>query len=800
MSGAVYARTPNLGLGLIEFNFPNWGDDANENMEIIDTAMLAIGFSVEGAWKNSTAYSLGDLVVDVDQNTMWRCQVNHTSAATGTFAQDRTAHPTYWLDASQALHARGQWTTATQYYINDVVYEDANKFSWAIATRKYISSPSYDTDVANGDLVIITDTTSFSTIFAPIDNPVFTGNPRAPTPATGDNDTSIATTAYVKANLASYAPLNAPIFTGDARAVTPAVGDSDTSIATTAFVANEFAARYTASDVLAKLLTVDGAGSGLDADLLDGQSSAYFLALANMTGTLTDAQHGNRDGGTLHAVATASVAGFFLDAPSDGVAYTRKNAAWAPSTAFVDAPSDGKTYGRLNATWSEALPISGGNLTGNLSVNGTFSNTGAVTLGGNTTISNGGYLFVNSASVGNSLIYLDKAAGAFQNVIYGRRVSLNRWSVHLGTGTSETGSDAGSDFQITGYADGGGSLGSYFSIARSTGNVTITNNLSLSSGSLTVTSGNITVSAGTIAAAGNIVSTGGSITSAGTVTASQNFVSSTALAVFGTASGSSGTCYIRPNGWNNNAGALTVGTSGNVTVSASLAITGTLTGISNMSQTGTQQNTSATVWIIGAEGTASAGSINLRPRGAADTTNQFWVSAVNGDCTVSTDSNLNLTGNGGWVQAGGGIRSKAGQVGAYSSNYINIEYRSGTGTFLWVNSANQGQFTLSSDYRIKKDVADLDPMWDTLKKLRPRKYTNASWPDFPEMYMDSDDERWGFVAHELQEDLLPTAASGYKDEPNSLQTPFPLVILAVVVRALQEAQTRIEQLEALVVP
>ena len=35
--------------------------------------------------------------------------------------------------------------------------------------------------------------------FAPINSPVFTGNPRAPTPATPDNDTPIATTAFVKA-------------------------------------------------------------------------------------------------------------------------------------------------------------------------------------------------------------------------------------------------------------------------------------------------------------------------------------------------------------------------------------------------------------------------------------------------------------------------------------------------------------------------------------------------------------------------------------------------------------------------
>jgi DNA-binding FrmR family transcriptional regulator len=37
---------------------------------------------------------------------------------------------------------------------------------------------------------------------------------------------------------------------------------------------------YTASDVLTKIKTVDGAGSGLDADLLDGQTSTYFAVEA----------------------------------------------------------------------------------------------------------------------------------------------------------------------------------------------------------------------------------------------------------------------------------------------------------------------------------------------------------------------------------------------------------------------------------------------------------------------------------------------------------------------------------------
>lgn len=43
------------------------------------------------------------------------------------------------------------------------------------------------------------------------------------------------------------------------------------------------AASYTAADVLAKLLTVDGAGSTLDADTLDGHDTSFFLAASAYT-------------------------------------------------------------------------------------------------------------------------------------------------------------------------------------------------------------------------------------------------------------------------------------------------------------------------------------------------------------------------------------------------------------------------------------------------------------------------------------------------------------------------------------
>lgn len=78
---------------------------------------------------------------------------------------------------------------------------------------------------------------------APIASPTFTGDPKAPTPATSDNDTSVATTAFVQSVVSpvqtqvnAAAPLASPALTGNPTAPTPSAGDSDTSIATTAFV------------------------------------------------------------------------------------------------------------------------------------------------------------------------------------------------------------------------------------------------------------------------------------------------------------------------------------------------------------------------------------------------------------------------------------------------------------------------------------------------------------------------------------------------------------------------------------
>ncbi len=160
---------------------------------------------------------------------------------------------------------------------------------------------------------------------APTASPTFTGVPAAPTATAGTSTTQVATTAFVTGaitDLVDGAPgvldtLNelAAALGDDASfstTVTTALGnrlrvdtnaqglngtqqqnaltnlgitptlteinyvDGVTSAIQTQIDTKLASASYTAADVLSKVLTVDGSGSGLDADLLDGNSSAYY--------------------------------------------------------------------------------------------------------------------------------------------------------------------------------------------------------------------------------------------------------------------------------------------------------------------------------------------------------------------------------------------------------------------------------------------------------------------------------------------------------------------------------------------
>lgn len=98
-------------------------------------------------------------------------------------------------------------------------------------------------------------TTNFSSAgLAPIASPTFTGSPRAPTQAVGNNTTLISTTAFVQAavaaGIAPYALKASPVFSGLPTAPTPAALDNSAKLATTLYVDRAVAAGNAAQPIV----------------------------------------------------------------------------------------------------------------------------------------------------------------------------------------------------------------------------------------------------------------------------------------------------------------------------------------------------------------------------------------------------------------------------------------------------------------------------------------------------------------------------------------------------------------------
>lgn len=161
MTGTIKRTTPHYGLRIPVFDAPGWGRELERNMDIIDGILyMASGLqTAAGIWANATGYDLGVSVIDETDNSMWQCLVGHVSRSSGTMADDRVAHPTYWTAISTIVANRGEWQPATQYKYNDFVYF-GNRIG-VVATQTYLSSASFQTDIDNNNIVVVIDMTPY---------------------------------------------------------------------------------------------------------------------------------------------------------------------------------------------------------------------------------------------------------------------------------------------------------------------------------------------------------------------------------------------------------------------------------------------------------------------------------------------------------------------------------------------------------------------------------------------------------------------------------------------------------------
>ena len=227
---------------------------------------------------------------------------------------------------------------------------------------------------------------------APIASPNFTGTPSVPTATAGTSTTQAASTAFVMAAIAAStagvtsfnsrtgavtllandvsavggALLASPQFTGSPTAPTPVAGDNSTNIATTAFVAHALSTAAVQS--------------------FNGRSGAVTLTLADVTGA---------GGAPLASPA-------FTGTPTAPTPVTADNSTSIATTAFVKAQGYATT-----TQLAGYLPLSGGTVSGPLTVNGS-----PINLGGNTTITPAGFFNISpSATSGNAAVGFNPTDG-----------------------------------------------------------------------------------------------------------------------------------------------------------------------------------------------------------------------------------------------------------------------------------------------------------------------------------------------------------------------------------------------------
>jgi len=127
-------------------------------------------------------------------------------------------------------------------------------------------------------------------------------------------------------------------------------------------------ATYTAADVLSKLLTVDGSGSGIDADLLDGRNSAT----ANTVNTVVHRDSsGNFSAGTITATLVGNVTGNLTGNVTGTVT---GNATNVDGTVAINNGGTGATtaanartnleLGTMSTQASNSVSITGGSIAG----------------------------------------------------------------------------------------------------------------------------------------------------------------------------------------------------------------------------------------------------------------------------------------------------------------------------------------------------------------------------------------------------------------------------------------------------
>lgn len=127
-----------------------------------------------------------------------------------------------------------------------------------------------------------------------------------------------------------------------------------------------------AAAILAELITVDGAGTGLDSDLLDGQEGTYYLDWSNFTGTATGVTAGTYGSATAIPVLTVDADGRITVANTTPVAGVDDFTYTSANNTILLTTGDGSSFPlKINALDENVDFGAGIDVTGDITVTGT---------------------------------------------------------------------------------------------------------------------------------------------------------------------------------------------------------------------------------------------------------------------------------------------------------------------------------------------------------------------------------------------------------------------------------------------
>jgi len=95
--------TPILKLVVPAFDQNPWDQDISNDLYVLDAAVgKFFGMAnLAGVWMNATFYTVGQVVIDNTDGSMWSCVTANTSAAAPTtFSTDRANNPSFWIQAA----------------------------------------------------------------------------------------------------------------------------------------------------------------------------------------------------------------------------------------------------------------------------------------------------------------------------------------------------------------------------------------------------------------------------------------------------------------------------------------------------------------------------------------------------------------------------------------------------------------------------------------------------------------------------------------------------------------------------